>query len=77
VPGPIKYQRSFEGGVLTPFFEGLVATLFVKLRSVDALTRDVFPLDLSLYFPSASLRKRPAAPAAAAPMIGASQKSHS
>jgi hypothetical protein len=52
VPGPIKYQRSFEGGVMTPFFEGLVATLLAKLRSVDALTEEEYvaalaaPLDL-------------------------------
>ncbi len=52
VPGPIKYQRSFEGGVVTPFFEGLVATLLAKLRSVDALTEEDYaaalaePLDL-------------------------------
>ncbi|MCG6924109.1 MAG: transglycosylase domain-containing protein [Acidobacteria bacterium] len=52
VPGPIKYQRSFEGGVLTPFFEGLVATLLAKLRAVDALTEEEYaaalagPLDL-------------------------------
>jgi membrane peptidoglycan carboxypeptidase len=38
VPGPIKYQRSFEGGVVSPFFEGLVATLLAKLRSVEALS---------------------------------------
>ena len=42
VPGPIKYQRSFEGGVMTPFFEGLVATLLAKLRSVDALTEEEY-----------------------------------
>jgi hypothetical protein len=52
VPGPIKYQRSIEGGVVTPFFEGLVATLLAKLRSVDALTEEEYaaalaePLDL-------------------------------
>ena len=52
VPGPIKYQRSLEGGVLTPFFEGLVATLLAKLRSVGALTEEEYtkalaePLDL-------------------------------
>jgi hypothetical protein len=52
VPGPIKYQRSIEGGAMTPFFEGLVATLLAKLRSVDALTEEEYtaalaePLDL-------------------------------
>ena len=38
LPGPVKYQRSFEGGVPTPFFEGLMATLLVKLASVSALS---------------------------------------
>ncbi len=58
VPGPIKYQRSFEGGVMTPFFEGLVATLLAKLRSVDALTEEEYtaalaePLDLRAGVPS-------------------------
>ena len=42
IPGPIKYQRSIEGGVVTPFFEGLVATLLAKLRSVDALTEEEY-----------------------------------
>ena len=58
VPGPIKYQRSFEGGVMTPFFEGLVATLLAKLRSVDALTEEEYaaalaePLDLRVGSPA-------------------------
>jgi membrane peptidoglycan carboxypeptidase len=47
VPGPIKYQRSFEGGVVTPFFEGLVATLLAKLRSVDALTEEEYAAALA------------------------------
>jgi penicillin-binding protein 1A len=52
VPGPIKYQRSLGDGLLTPFFEGLVATLLAKLRSVEALTDEEYaaalaePLDL-------------------------------
>jgi hypothetical protein len=60
VPGPIKYQRSIEGGVMTPFFEGLVVTLLAKLRSVDALTEEEYtaalaePLDLSPGVPSQS-----------------------
>ena len=70
VPGPIKYQRSFEGGVLTPFFEGLVATLLAKLRSVDALTEEEYaaalaePLDLPPTRPRAERRRRrPGSPA--------------
>ena len=47
VPGPVKYQRSFEGGVLTPFFEGLVATLLAKLRAVDALTEEEYAAALA------------------------------
>jgi hypothetical protein len=69
VPGPIKYQRSFEGGVVTPFFEGLVATLLAKLRSVDALTEEEYaaalaePLDLRVGFPAdAALTEPVAAP---------------
>jgi hypothetical protein len=58
VPGPIKYQRSIEGGVVTPFFEGLVATLLAKLRSVDALSGEEYaaalaePLDLRVALPA-------------------------
>ena len=58
VPGPIKYQRSFEGGVMTPFFEGLVATLLAKLRSVEALTEEEY--DAALAAPL-ELRAAPAA----------------
>ncbi len=60
VPGPIKYQRSFEGGVVTPFFEGLVATLLAKLRSVEALREEEYaaalaePLDLRVDSPAAT-----------------------
>lgn len=38
VPGPVTYQRSIEGGTPTPFFEGRMASLLAKLRSVGALT---------------------------------------
>jgi hypothetical protein len=37
IPGPVKYQRSIEGGVPTPFFEGLMASLLAKLRVTEAL----------------------------------------
>jgi hypothetical protein len=38
VPGPLKYQRSFETGTPTPFFEGLMTTLLGKLVDVGALS---------------------------------------
>jgi hypothetical protein len=38
IPGPIKYQRSFEEGALSPGFEPLVTNLLAKLRSLDALS---------------------------------------
>ena len=38
IPGPVKYQRSFPGGVPTPFLEGLMTTLLTKLASVGALS---------------------------------------
>ena len=38
IPGPVKYQRSFAGGVPTPFFDGLMTTLLTKLQSVGALS---------------------------------------
>jgi penicillin-binding protein 1A len=38
IPGPIKYQRSFAGGELSPGFEPMVTHLLSKLRSVGALS---------------------------------------
>jgi Transglycosylase len=52
VPGPLKYQRSFAGGIPSPFLEGRMATLLAKLRSVGALSDEEYaqalaePLDL-------------------------------
>jgi membrane peptidoglycan carboxypeptidase len=37
IPGPLKYQRSFASGTLSPGFRPLVDNLLVKLRSVEAL----------------------------------------
>ena len=37
IPGPVKYQRSIEGGVPTPFFDGLMASLLAKLHATGAL----------------------------------------
>jgi hypothetical protein len=47
VPGPIKYQRSFEGGSLSPGFEPLVTNLLVKLRSVNALSEEAYAAALA------------------------------
>ena len=38
IPGPVKYQRSFAGGELSPGFETLVTHLLNKLRSVEAIS---------------------------------------
>ncbi len=52
IPGPLKYQRSFATGTPTPFFEGLMTTLFGKLVDVGALSEADYaaalaePLDL-------------------------------
>jgi hypothetical protein len=54
VPGPLKYQRSFDDGTPTPFFEGLIVTLLAKLHAVGALSDAEYslalaePLDLRL-----------------------------
>jgi hypothetical protein len=37
IPGPVKYQRSFAGGTLSPALENLVDNVLAKLRSVDAI----------------------------------------
>lgn len=47
IPGPVKYQRSFANGELTPGFETLVENLLVKLRSVDALSEDEYQAALA------------------------------
>jgi Transglycosylase len=47
IPGPLKYQRSFAGGVPTPFFEGLMATLLAKLHAVGALSDEEYQLALA------------------------------
>jgi membrane peptidoglycan carboxypeptidase len=38
LPGPVKYQGSFEDGVPTPYFDGLMATLLAKLAAASALS---------------------------------------
>jgi len=42
IPGPIKYQRSFADGTLSPGFRPLVDALLAKLRSVDVITEDEY-----------------------------------
>ncbi|MEW6368493.1 MAG: biosynthetic peptidoglycan transglycosylase [Acidobacteriota bacterium] len=47
IPGPIKYQHSFAGGVLSPSFEWLVTAVLAKLRSVDAITEEDYQAALA------------------------------
>jgi hypothetical protein len=47
IPGPLKYQRSIAGGVPTPFFEGLMATLLAKLHATGALDDEAYAAALS------------------------------
>jgi penicillin-binding protein 1A len=42
IPGPVKYQRSFVDGTLTPGFGTLVTNLLAKLRSVDAISEEAY-----------------------------------
>jgi penicillin-binding protein 1A len=42
IPGPVKYQRSFNEGALTSGLEPLVTNLLAKLRSVDALSEEEY-----------------------------------
>jgi penicillin-binding protein 1A len=60
IPGPVKYQRSIAGGVPTPFFDGLMASLLFKLHSTGDLDDAAFaaalvePLGLAAEGPAAS-----------------------
>jgi hypothetical protein len=47
IPGPVRYQRSFTEGALTPGLEPLVANLLAKLRSVDALSEEDYAAALA------------------------------
>jgi membrane peptidoglycan carboxypeptidase len=42
IPAPIRYQRSFVEGALSPGLEPLVASLLAKLRSVEALSEEEY-----------------------------------
>ena len=47
IPGPIKYQRSFEEGALSPGLEPLVTNLLSKLRSLEALSSEEYEAALA------------------------------
>jgi hypothetical protein len=47
IPGPVKYQRSFNEGALTAGLEPLVVNLLAKLRSVDALSEEQYEAALA------------------------------
>ncbi len=42
IPGPVKYQRSIQGGELRRGFETLVNNLLVKMRSVDVISEEEY-----------------------------------
>jgi len=47
IPGPVKYQRSFADGTLSPGFSSLMQKLLAKLRSVDALSQEQYQAALA------------------------------
>ena len=47
IPGPIRYQRSFVEGALSPGLEPLVTNLLAKLRSVAALSEEEYAAALA------------------------------
>lgn len=47
IPGPVKYQRSFAEGELTPGFQPLVENLLAKLRSTDLITEEEYQAALA------------------------------
>ncbi len=63
IPGPIKYQRSFASGELSPFFEGQVAGLLGKLESVGALSEAEHEAALAEPLGLAIARTEPTSPA--------------
>jgi penicillin-binding protein 1A len=63
IPGPMKYQRSIEGGVPTPFFDGLMASLLAKLHATGAL--DDAAYEAALAAPLGLLASEPPATAPA------------
>lgn len=47
IPGPVKYQSSFSGGVLSPGFSRLVNGVLYRLRSVGVLTDEELEAELA------------------------------
>ena len=47
IPGPTKYQRSFEEGALSAGFEPLVTNLLAKLRSTGGLSEEEYAAALA------------------------------
>jgi hypothetical protein len=47
IPGPVKYQRSIEGGEVRPGLETLVNNLLVKMRSVDVISEEEYQAAVS------------------------------
>jgi len=47
IPSPIRYQRSFVEGALSPGLEPLVTNLLAKLRSVEALSDEEYAAALA------------------------------
>jgi hypothetical protein len=47
IPGPVKYQRSFARGTVSPGFRPLIDSLLAKLRSVDALGEEEYQAALA------------------------------
>jgi membrane peptidoglycan carboxypeptidase len=47
IPGPLKYQRSFAEGALSPGFEPLVLNLLGKLRASGALSEEAYAESLA------------------------------
>jgi hypothetical protein len=68
IPGPTKYQRSFEEGALSPGFEPLVTNLLAKLRSMGGLSEEEYTAALAetLAF------RRPTSAVPASPTVGLS-----
>ena len=42
IPGPVKYQRSIQGGEVRQGFDTLVNNLLVKMRSVDVISEEEY-----------------------------------
>ena len=61
IPGPTKYQRSFEEGALSAGFEPLVTNLLAKLRSTGGLSEEEYAAALAETL--AFRRPAPAVPA--------------